>query len=171
MEIVYNDQYNQFGIRVNEQADVVHTINGVNYSRVQAIIHTSGRVFVQALPVGETVWATVSEPRSVAINYSGGTKLRTGTMTAGEYTFTMTGNGIIVVCNTYALTLGTTTTTNNYHLNVYVNNKLVGDSQSYTPYERGGSVYAIVSKNDIVKLALINHNIESCDLYFYPFRA
>lgn len=107
--------------------------------------------------------------RGIAINYSGGTKLRTGTMTAGEYTFTMTGSGIIVVCNTYALTLGTTTTTNNYHLNVYVNNKLVGDSQSYTPYERGGSVYAIVAANDIVKLALINHNIESCDLYFYPF--
>ena len=60
MEIVYNDQYSQFGIRINEQADVVHTINGVNYSRVQAIIHTSGRVFVQALPVGETVWETVS---------------------------------------------------------------------------------------------------------------
>ena len=170
-EIVYNDQYNQFGFRINEQAGVVHTINGANYSRVQAIIHTSGRVFVQALPVGETTWATVSEPRNVAIDYSSGTRLRNGPMAIGEYTFTMTNRGVIVVCNMYALTLGTTSDTNNYHMNVYVNNKLVGDSQSYTKLERGGTVYAIVATGDVVKLALINRDINSCDLFFYPFRA
>ena len=170
-EIVYNDQYNQFGFRINEQAGVVHTINGANYSRVQAIIHTSGRVFVQALPVGETTWATVSEPHNVAIDYSSGTRLRNGPMAIGEYTFTMTNRGVIVVCNMYALTLGTTSDTNNYHMNVYVNNKLVGDSQSYTKLERGGTVYAIVATGDVVKLALINRDINSCDLFFYPFRA
>ena len=82
----------------------------------------------------------------------------------------MTDNGIIVVGNTYALTLGTTSSTNNYHMNVYVNNKFVCDSQSYTKLERGGSVYAIVGTGDVVKLALLNHDIENCDLFFYPLR-
>ena len=170
-EIVYNDQYNQFGIRLNEQTDVVHTINGVDYSRIQAVIHSSGRVFVQALPVGETTWTSVSEPRNVTFDYSNPITIQSGQMTVGQKTYTMTTRGFLCVCNMYALTLGTTSTTNSYHMMLFINNHLVGDSQSYTPYERGGSMYAFVNIGDVVRLSLERHDVESCTVTLYEFKS
>ena len=92
-------------------------------------------------------------------------------MTIGQQTYTMTKCGLLCVYNMYALTLGTASTTNSYHMMLFINNHLVGDSQSYTPYERGGSMYAIVSVGDVVKLALERHDIESCNVVLYEFRS
>lgn len=89
-------------------------------------------------------------------------------MSIGSESYTMTQRGWIFVYNAYAGQLGNTPDDNNFYLVVQINGITIGDSQSYTPRERGGSVSAMVYTGDVVKLTLMNHAIEGANLIFVP---
>lgn len=89
-------------------------------------------------------------------------------MSIGNETYQITQRGWVFAFNIYASQLGSTSTTNNFYLILQINTITIGDSQSYVPLERGGSIGAMVSAGDTVRIMLLNHDIDNCMLIFVP---
>lgn len=115
-----------------------------------------------------TVTNALSVLNAKSYQYTNRTLLSNGAKAIGEYTYTMTGSGLILASGIYSSDLSTGLS-DNFYVWFAINNEQVADSQSFVPRERGGSVCFPVNAGDKVKMTVANHAISGHRLIFVPY--